>query len=93
MSDLTPVLAGIVGPENVKAGDEVGAKYTRDQALSAEPQAPAYLVEPAEAAQVAAVLRLAGEHRVPVTARGSGTGLSGACIPVDGGIVVSFSMR
>ena len=27
---------------------------------------------------------------MPLTARGSGTGLSGACIPVDGGIVVSF---
>ena len=29
-------------------------------------------------------------RRVPVTARGSGTGLSGACVPVEGGVVVSF---
>ena len=39
---------------------------------------------------MAAVLRLAAEHRVPVTPRGSGTGLSGACVPTRGGIVVSF---
>ncbi|MDZ7678999.1 MAG: FAD-linked oxidase C-terminal domain-containing protein [Acidimicrobiales bacterium] len=36
------------------------------------------------------MLRLAVEHTIPVTARGSGTGLSGAAIPVAGGIVVSF---
>jgi glycolate oxidase len=47
-------------------------------------------VRPATTAEVASVLRLADEARVPVTARGSGTGLSGACIPTRGGIVVSF---
>ena len=31
-----------------------------------------------------------GEHGVPVTARGSGTGLSGAAIPVPDGILVAF---
>jgi glycolate oxidase len=40
--------------------------------------------------EVAAVLRVADANRVPVTARGSGTGMSGACRPVDGGIVISF---
>jgi glycolate oxidase len=32
----------------------------------------------------------AAAEGVPITARGSGTGLSGACIPVDGGVVVSM---
>src|SRR5690606_25484503 len=39
---------------------------------------------------VSEVVRVAGELGVPVTARGAGTGLSGACIPLPGGIVVSF---
>src|SRR5918995_3753033 len=39
---------------------------------------------------VAALLRLADERRVPVTARGAGTGMSGGCIPRPDGIVVSF---
>src|SRR5690606_8533656 len=47
-------------------------------------------VPPATTEEVAGVLRVADEHRVPVTARGAGTGMSGACIPVPGGIVVSF---
>jgi glycolate oxidase len=35
-------------------------------------------------------VRIATDMGVPVTARGSGTGLSGACIPRAGGILVSF---
>ena len=38
----------------------------------------------------AEVLRACSAAGVPVTARGSGSGLSGAGIPVEGGIVVSF---
>src|SRR2546423_750119 len=40
--------------------------------------------------RVFGVVRVAAELRVPVTARGSGTGLSGACIPRQGGILVLF---
>ncbi|HZS41203.1 MAG TPA: FAD-linked oxidase C-terminal domain-containing protein, partial [Polyangia bacterium] len=40
-------------------------------------------------AEVELVLRLAREHRVPVTPRGTGTGLTGGCLPVRGGIVLS----
>ncbi len=36
------------------------------------------------------VVELAKEQLIPLTARGSGTGLAGACIPRKGGVVVSF---
>jgi glycolate oxidase len=39
--------------------------------------------------EVELVLRLAREHRVPVTPRGTGTGMTGGCLPVRGGIVLS----
>jgi glycolate oxidase len=48
------------------------------------------LVLPSTAAEVAAVVEIACELGVAVTARGAGTGLSGACIPLLGGLVVSF---
>src|SRR4029079_5938943 len=51
---------------------------------------PLAVVRPGTAQEVAAVLQVAGEFSVPVTARGSGTGLSGACIPRADGIVCSF---
>lgn len=40
---------------------------------------------------VAAVLRLANEHRVPVTARGAGTSLTGSASPAKGGWVLDLS--
>ncbi len=37
-----------------------------------------------------AIVKAAAAERVPLVARGSGTGLSGASIPVEGSVVVSF---
>lgn len=38
--------------------------------------------------EVSQVLKLARTHRTPVVTRGSGTGLSGGSVPVEGGIVL-----
>ncbi len=40
-------------------------------------------------ADVQALLTLANQHRFPVTPRGSGSGLAGACLPDRGGVVLS----
>src|SRR3954471_15568606 len=87
--DLGARLREAVGDAQVLAG-EGQDDYAHDEALGVEWQAPAFVVLPETADDVAAVLRTANEHGVPVTARGSGTGLSGAATPVPGGIVVSF---
>ncbi len=39
--------------------------------------------------EIAGVLRLAEEHRFPVTPRASGTNLSGGAVPLHGGVVLS----
>jgi glycolate oxidase len=83
-------LATVVGPEHVRTGDAIKDDYGHDEALTAEPQRPLAVVSPASTDEVAAVVRLADEHRIPVTARGAGTGMSGGCIPRRDGIVVSF---
>jgi glycolate oxidase len=83
-------LAGIVGEAHLLTGDDIGDDYTHDEALTATPQRPLAVVRPASTADVAAILAWATAHAVPVTARGSGTGLSGACIPRADGILVSF---
>jgi D-lactate dehydrogenase len=41
-------------------------------------------------AQVAAVVRLCNDARVPLVARGRGTGTTGATVPVHGGVVLSL---
>src|SRR5690606_35840075 len=39
--------------------------------------------------EVAAVLAICAEHRVPVTPRGAGSGKTGGALPVRGGVVLS----
>ncbi|MBQ3388814.1 MAG: FAD-binding protein [Thermoguttaceae bacterium] len=51
---------------------------------------PEAVVKPDSAEQVAAIVRLANERRIPVTPRGAGSGLSGGTVPVCGGIVVAM---
>jgi glycolate oxidase len=83
-------LAAVVGADGLRAGADVKDDDTHDQALSTAPVVPLAVVAPTSAEEVADVLRVCSEHGVPVTARGSGSGLSGAATPVAGGIVVSF---
>src|SRR5256885_17228415 len=81
MADLTHRLAEIVGADHVLPGDAISADYAHDEALTSEPVMPGYVVRPASAAQVASVLTAAAETGTPVTARGSGSGLSGSAAP------------
>lgn len=53
--------------------------------------APSAVVLPTSTAQVQAVVRVCHTNRVPFVARGSGTGLSGGALPVEGGIVISLA--
>src|SRR3569623_2128672 len=89
MADLNG-LAGIVGAGHVFVGDAIAEEYTHDEALTATPTTPLAVVRPADTDEVGGLVRWAAEHGVPLTARGSGTGLCGACIPRDDGLLVSF---
>jgi glycolate oxidase len=61
-----------------------------DESLHARDREPYAVARPQSTAEVVELVRWADRYGVPVTARGSGTGLSGGAVPVDGGLVVSF---
>ncbi len=90
MPDLATLFADIVGTTHLLTGDAISDDYGHDEALTIPPQRAAYLAKPATAEEVAALLKTATEHHVPVTARGSGCGLSGAAQPVADGLLISF---
>lgn len=90
MADLVGTLADIVGAAHVITGADLSDDYGHDEALTVQAQLPEAVVRPAATGEVAAVLALCDQDRVPVTARGSGTGLSGAAVPSEDGIVISF---
>jgi glycolate oxidase len=90
LTDLLEQLQAAAGAANVATGDDIHDDYTHDEALQAAHRRPQHVVRPGSTEEVAAVVKAALETGTPLTARGSGTGLSGACIPREDGIIVSF---
>lgn len=90
MADVVGLLADVVGQSEVLTGEQISPDYGHDEGLGVQAQMPLAVVRPASTGEVAAVLRIATEHLLPVTPRGSGTGLSGAAVPEVGGVLVSF---
>ena len=77
----------------------VGGPFVREDALSRETYgtdgtrkgAPADLVVlPGSVGDVSRILTLCNEERVPLVARGAGTGYTGGAVPARGGIVLSL---
>jgi glycolate oxidase len=92
MSDLAERLVAAVGAAHVRAGDDPSmAEMCRDEALGVPAGAPSYVVWPADRDEVIAVVAAARALGVPLTARGAGTGLSGAATPATGAVVVCFA--
>jgi len=81
------VLESIVGAANVFAGDAINPDYAHDE-LGGIEKMPEVLVRVHTTEEVSAVMRHAYEKTIPVTVRGSGTGLVGAAVPIHGGILL-----
>jgi FAD/FMN-containing dehydrogenase len=50
------------------------------------------VVQPANVEEILRVVRYAGEHSIPITVRGAGTGNYGQCIPLHGGIILDLAL-
>ena len=81
------ILSEIVGAENVLKGDEINPDYSHDE-LSGMKKMPDVLVSARTTEEISAIMKLAWDRNIPVTVRGSGTGLVGAAVPVSGGILL-----
>jgi glycolate oxidase len=86
-TDLRRRLEEVVGAEHVRTDAGTLLSYGTD-ATPLERGQPDAVVFPAGTAEVAGVLAIADELRVPVIARGSGTNLSAGTVPHQGGIVL-----
>src|ERR687890_493327 len=65
--------------------------YRRDETAYLETGLPCAVALPTETRQVAELVRLAGEFRVPIVPRGAGTGLSGGAAGIEGGLTIAFT--
>src|SRR3954447_8827817 len=96
--ELAPALAAVLGADAVHTEDAQLDGYTADTywpALAARAAGtplgrPDVVVVPRSEEDVAAVLRVAAAHEVPVVAWGGGSGTPGGAVPVNGGVVVDL---
>ncbi|HUH17486.1 MAG TPA: FAD-linked oxidase C-terminal domain-containing protein [Methylomirabilota bacterium] len=69
--------------------DEIDREtYRRDETAHHEPGLPLAVALPSSTEEVAAIMRTAAAHRVPVVPRGAGSGLSGGSAGVEGALTV-----
>ena len=85
---LVRELESLLGTPHVRTDDESRLTYGTDALKRGHPAD--IVVFPANTSEVAGVVRLCGEHRVPVVPRGAGTGYTGGAVPVQGGVVLSL---
>ena len=85
---FTDELVSHLGTEHVRADESTLADYSAD-ALGIG-HAPDLVVMPGSATEIASIVRLCNEHRVPIVVRGAGTGYTGGAVPTRGGIVLSM---
>src|SRR5512137_1325167 len=85
---LLAQLKRILPPGEVSFAPAVLTEHAGDKWFASHP--PDAVVLPRSTKSVAAVLRFANRHRIPVTPRGAGHGYVGGCVPVRGGIVLSL---
>ena len=86
-SALVSALQSILGADSVLHAPEQLKPYECD-GLTAYRQTPLVVALPETIEQVQQVLRLCAERRVPVVARGAGTGLSGGALPLADGVLL-----
>lgn len=82
-------LIGIFGAANVYYNDaERLEPYAHDEAAGCATRVPEAVVRPKSAEEISQLMKLANREKIPVTARGAGSGLSGGAVPIHGGIVL-----
>jgi glycolate oxidase len=89
-TNVLKALSAIVGAENVLSDAQELVVYECD-AYTLEKMLPHAVVLPKTTEEVAAVVKLCAELKLPVIPRGAGTSLSGAVLAVSGGVMIGLS--
>ncbi len=80
----------IVGKENIKTDQATLLAYSYDS--TAQYQAlPHAVISPRNSLEVAEIVKICNENKIPIVPRGSGTNLCAGTTPLEGGIVLLFT--
>lgn len=87
--DLLDLIKAAVGADSVFTDEETLSIYCHDETEDLK-YYPEVVVKPKDTEAVSALLKICHQYLVPVTPRGGGTGLSGAALPIFGGVLLSM---
>lgn len=88
IAKVIPEIQEIVGADNVFHDRVECLSYSRD--MSVHQGAPDAVVFAKTTEQIAAIMKIAHREKIPVTARGTGTSVTGAVLPVKGGLLLDL---
>ncbi len=80
----------ILGAANVHTNEAILEINSKDHTEDLQ-FVPAAVLTPSTVAEVSAIMQYCNENKLTITPRGAGTGLSGGCLPVHGGIVLNMA--
>ena len=93
LKETTPafidLFKNIVGDAYVFADEESLNNYAHDETENLH-FLPDIVIKPGTAEEISQIMIICNEHKIPVTPRGAGTGLSGGALPHLGGVLLSM---
>lgn len=87
--EIVEQIKAVVAPNRVYTGADINEDFSHDEMSIYGKAMPELVVDAASTEEIAATMKIAYDNNIPVTARGAGTGLVGACVPIAGGIVIN----
>jgi glycolate oxidase len=81
-------LQSVLGADHVRTDESSRLAYGTDALKKGQPADAVVL--PGTTEEVAAVVRVCAEYRIPIVPRGGGTGYTGGAVPTQGGIILSL---
>ncbi|MDG6218501.1 MAG: FAD-binding oxidoreductase [Candidatus Thermoplasmatota archaeon] len=81
-------LKNIVGEEHVR--DDIADLYVYASDASVHSKLPDAVVRPGSIKEIQEILRYANKNKIAVVPRGTGSGMSGQTVPLNGGIVLDM---
>ncbi|MCY6484600.1 FAD-binding oxidoreductase [Clostridium aestuarii] len=78
-------------PGHILTGNDINEDYSHDEMPIYGKSAPKVVFMAHSTEEVAAVVKICNEHKIPVTPRGAGTGLAGGAVPLLGGVLIDIT--
>ncbi|TFG32149.1 FAD-binding oxidoreductase [Candidatus Thorarchaeota archaeon] len=89
-SEVVKKLATIVGDEYISTRKDILLTYSNSASMSYDPVMPSAVIRPANTKEVSEIIKIANEHKIPVTPRSGGSSLQGEVIPKKDGLVIDL---